>query len=165
MSKTNLFFSRPGRVGVTGHRLNRLTAPMVRALADRCEALFASAHKDCRLMSCLADGTDTIAAKAWPDTHGLDVLLPVPVQTWRDVVAPLIPLSELDALIARAHVTCLTDNTEPDYVALAEQLLLRSDRILAVWDGAPGKPGGTGDVVARAQAAGMDVLHIPLESL
>jgi len=41
-------------------------------------------------------------------------------------------------------------------------MVLRCDRLFAVWNGAPGRPGGTGSVVARAVAAGKPVLHLAL---
>lgn len=71
----------------------------------------------------------------------------------------------LDDALARADVSILNNAAVPDYTALAKQLVVRTDRILAVWDGEPGRPGGTGSVVRYAHTQGKPVLHIPLEML
>lgn len=43
---------------------------------------------------------------------------------------------------------------------LARHLATTCDRLIAVWNGRPGQPGGTGSVVARARALGREVLRI-----
>ncbi len=159
------FFATPGRVAVTGHRLNRLPAPLPARLFARCQALFGTPHPDCVLMSCLADGTDLIAASAWPRDRTLETLLPVTVPVWRQIVSEFTALDTLDAALARSTPVVLSEGADPDYRALADRLIAECDRLFAVWDGAPGKPGGTGSVVARAHEMGKPVLHLPLAEL
>lgn len=155
-------FQQPGIVGVTGHRLNRLPDPLPGTLLDMCRHLFGTPHPDCALLSCLADGTDLIAAAAWPETHVLKSLLPVDVETWRQIVSSSTTLDQLDDALARSTPEVLPNEGQPDYGALADALIDRCDRLFAVWDGAAGKPGGTGSVVARARALGKPVFHLPL---
>lgn len=134
-------------------------------LFARCLELFGTPHPDCRLISCLADGTDLIAASAWPEDRTLETLLPVPVPAWRRIVSAYAATDALDAALARSRPEIMSGDDEPDYVALAGHLIERCDRLFAVWDGAAGEPGGTGSVVARARALGKPVLHLPLDAL
>lgn len=160
------FFSTPGRVAVTGHRLNRLPPPLPDRLSAACTRFFGTPHPECRLISCLADGTDLIAADAWPDDRVLETLLPVPVEAWRRIVSRSTDLCALTRALARSTpMVLLSQGDAPDYDALADRLVASCDRLFAVWDGDPGKPGGTGSVVARARAQGKPVLHLPLERL
>lgn len=153
-----------GRVAVTGHRMNRLPALAPARLFAKCRELFATPHPDCILLSCLADGTDLIAASAWPADRTLETLLPVPVPVWRRIISAYTEADALDAALARSTPEIISEDGEPDYVALAGHLIDRCDRLFAVWDGNPGKPGGTGSVVARAHALGKPVLHLPLDA-
>jgi len=138
---------------------------MPERLYVRLRELFATAHPNCVLVSCFADGTDLIAAQAWPRSHRLEGLLPVPISRWRPILAESMATAVLDEVLARAHVTVLTDGQDPNYVQLADRLVDRVDRLLAVWDGEAGRAGGTGSVVRAASAQGKPVLHIPLRSL
>lgn len=162
---TEGFFASPGCVAVTGHRLDRLPDPMPERLMAACRDLYGVPHRECNLLSCLADGTDLIAAAAWPADRLLETLLPVPVALWHSHVQPSEAARQLRAALARSRPEILAPAGPPDFVALADRLVSRCDRLFAVWDGRPGKPGGTGSVVARARALGKPVLHLPLASL
>ncbi len=154
------FFAKPGTVAVTGHRANRITAVAEAQLAQICAGLFKAAHRECALLSCLASGADTVAAETWPEAHELRTLLPVPVADWRSLIRPEMAVSRFDHLVNRAAPEILCHGAAPDYAALADALLDRSDRLFAIWDGATGRPGGTGSVVGKARARGMPVLHL-----
>ncbi|WP_424975912.1 hypothetical protein [Dinoroseobacter sp. S124A] len=158
------FVATEGVLGVTGHRLDRLTPPHQEQLAILSRSLFARVHPACRLMSCLAEGADTITAEAWPADRGLLGLLPAGEAHWRANIAPVMDPARFDALIARAQVETLGQTPPVDWTALAIALVARVDRVLAIWDGAPGKPGGTGSVVAAARAAAKPVLHLRFDA-
>lgn len=157
------FVSTPGVLGVTGHRLDRLTPAHQAQLAALSRSLFAQVHADCQLLSCLAEGTDTIVAEAWPSDRGLHGLLPVEETHWRQSISGVLDPGRFDALIARAEVETLGQTPPVDWTALSMALVAQIDRVFAVWDGLPGKPGGTGSVVAAARAAEKPVLHLKFE--
>lgn len=95
----------------------------------------------------------------------LETLLPVPEHVWRGIVSDVTDLAALDRALSRSKPEILSPGEHPDYQALANALVPRCDRLFAVWDGAPGKIGGTGSVVARARALEKPVLHLPLRLL
>ena len=153
-------FARPGIVGVTGHRLDRLTPHHSQALSTLCAELFADSHSDCQLLTCMAEGTDTVVAEAWPHDRKLLGLLPKNTDHWRDTMALVMDPARFDQLRARAEITSLGQKDDVDWSALAKALVQRADRIFAVWDGAVGRPGGTSSVVTAAKKAGKPVLHL-----
>ncbi len=51
------------------------------------------------------------------------------------------------------------------YRQLATALCLNSDVVIAVWDGLPAGPGGTGDIVRLARDYGIPVVRIPMDGL
>ena len=155
----------PGSVGVTGHRLNRLPPPLPDRLAARLRALYGAPHPECRLMSCLADGTDLIGAENWPADRELIVLLPVAAARWRHILDRAPDRAVFDRMLERSTELVTGTAETPNYEQLATRLVAMSDRVLAVWDGAPGRPGGTGSVVAAARAAGKPVLQLRLVDL
>lgn len=108
----------------------------------------------------MAEGTDIILAEAWPSDRALLALLATPPAAWCRRMDEMITIGRCQDLLARAALEVMPEPVSPDYVALAERLAARADRIFAVWDGAPGKPGGTGSVVRRARALGKPVLHL-----
>jgi hypothetical protein len=163
MNRAQAFFAQPGVVAVTGHRLNRLKPAVATQLSHICETTFQHADPACALLSCLADGTDLIAAMAWPKTHRLLSLLPVPVPMWRSILCDLVDPQAFEDVLARTVPDTIASQGTPDYEALADAMVARCDRLFAVWNGEPGLPGGTGSVVARARAAGKPVLHLALE--
>lgn len=154
------FFACPGLVGVTGHRLNRLTPDHEDALSRIATELFADAVPGCRLISGMAEGADTILAEAWPGQRDLIALLASAVDDWCAQMDAVMAQGRCRALLDRAVEVDAPSTIEPDYEALATRLVARSDRLFAVWDGARGARGGTGSVVRAARAAGKPVLHL-----
>jgi len=70
---------------------------------------------------------------------------------------------ELIASLARASV--VTELPKPaernqGYVAVGKALLDRSDMLIAIWDGEPPQPGGTGEVVREARERGIPVVWL-----
>jgi len=101
MNRPADFFDHPGVVAVTGHCLNRMTPPVAARLLEICQTTFREADPDCILLSCLADGTDLIAAMAWPESRRLHSLLPVPLPRWRAILGDLVDPGMLDGVLAR----------------------------------------------------------------
>ncbi|MEV4712855.1 hypothetical protein [Micromonospora sp. NPDC049374] len=128
----------PVRVGVTGHiNLTPATERLV-AEAIRLE-LRRISDRPVHGVTCLAAGTDQIFARAVLDGGGTyEVVLPAP--DYRDTIAPAAR-GAFDELLGRAtrvlHTGHRTSGTAA-YVAANRELLLRVQRLLAVWDGEPG---------------------------
>jgi hypothetical protein len=147
------------RIGITGH--SRLPAPTARLVASTLRAALRPYHgPDLRGVSCLADGADQIFARAVVDAGGaLEVILPAPDYRERKVRPE--HLTAFDELLKAAE-TVRYASTDPSgretYLAAGLELIARSERIFAVWDGRPsGGTGGTADVVDAARRAGRPV--------
>jgi hypothetical protein len=72
--------------------------------------------------------------------------------------------AEFDELLARAvnvHTMPFERSGRDAYVAASKHMLSTVDTLIAVWDGKPaGGYGGTGDVVAAARQAGIEITVI-----
>ncbi|MCX4090782.1 hypothetical protein [Nocardia sp. alder85J] len=147
------------RVGVTGHmNITADTAALVYAgITERLAGL--GAGPDLTGVSCLARGADSVFAQAVLDAGGrLEVVLPSRTYRQRKVAADYAPL--FDELLGRADPVRVMDFDESGvaaYEAANEVMLASCDRLVAVWDGQAGDPGGTGSVVALARARGLTV--------
>ena len=178
------------RVGITGHRPNKLPksdlprierqlrevfAAIETAVAkayDANKAVYAGAPADgakpyrIRLISGFAEGADQMAVAACPADWTVEAILPFPKDEYlkdfeqsalgdgRDVRGELI------ASLARAAVVTELPTPpvrEQGYVAGGKALLDRSDVLIAVWDGEPPKPGGTGAGAREACERGIPV--------
>jgi hypothetical protein len=173
------------RVGVTGHRANKLGSatagrlrPAVRAALERLKALLDqvrrqrgdAARATLRVVSPLAEGADRLVA-AEGLTLGAELLAPLPFPRLtyrRDFVDPA-SLAEFDALALRAATMVELDgcyDTEETqkvaYAAVGAFVVDESDVVIALWDGEPsGGFGGTAEIVARARRNGRPVLWLP----
>jgi len=181
------------RVGITGHRPNKLArsdlprierqlreifAMIETAVAnayDANKAVYASAPPagakpyHIRLISGFAEGADQMAVAVCPADWTVEAILPFPKDEYlkdfersatgdgRDV------RGEFLASLARAAVVTELP-TPPErnqgYVRVGSALLDRSDVLIAVWDGEPPKPGGTGAVARDACERGMPVVWL-----
>ena len=177
------------RVGVTGHRPDRLPVEHLGTLRTRLGDVLAGldaalgpeggsgAARGCSLVSALAEGTDRLAVDAAPRGWGLEALLPMPLALYRaDFLAPgerrSASADAFDAYLARARSVTelpllapeLRDEQRPaQYEALGRALVRQIDCLVAVWDGQPPHgPGGTAFVVALAVARGLPVVWIDL---
>jgi hypothetical protein len=134
------------------------------------------------LVSTLADGADTIAAKAALDLgYALDVPLPFALADYEkdftsDGVDGNISLQDFRALVGQARSVLQLPGqrrTEADaeqqgnlkenraYEAAGLTVLNQADILLAVWDGKlPHGRGGTADMVAEAARAGIPIVLI-----
>lgn len=175
--------SRPARLAVTGHRLNRIPAPeraRLRAEIARTLRLFEAAAGDAGfasppiLASALAEGADRYAAdaalgKGWR----LEAPLPFKKRRYLEDFPEPASQDEFLSLLARAATVREIDGAKliargadgaAPYAAVGEALLEGADAVLAVWNGAPKNgPGGTAEVLEDALLSGRPVLWIPPE--
>jgi hypothetical protein len=176
------------RVGVTGHRANKLPPPtaerlrpVIRAALERLKGLLdrlqreradadRGAHPVLRIVSPLAEGADRLVA-AEGLALGAELLCPLPflrLSYRRDFVEPA-SLAEFDALILRATSVIelggdydTEDTRKVAYAAVGEYVVDESDAVIALWDGeASGGQGGTAEIVERARRKGRPVLWLP----
>ena len=125
------------RVAVSGHR--GLSAGTVR-LVD--EAVRAALREKASFtgLSCLADGTDQIFARAVLDAGG-EIEVVVPALQYRQGL-PAAALGEYDRLIGRAvavHRLPFTESTSEAHMAASELMVGMADELWAVWDGQPAR--------------------------
>ncbi len=158
------------RIGVTGHRRNRLTdadCAHIATYLGKAFAVFAGQYQgEVTLVSGMADGSDCAAARALPKDWSLDIPLANTPDIWLD---QLKKTSETDAttFAQRGPNSALVPMAEPhpNYEGVANFLISKSDLLIGVWNGEPGQPSGTADVMARAHANGTPVFHLPSSGL
>lgn len=182
------------RVGITGHRWNKLkrgdadqirrriteVLQAVQGIAERIGNETGSGYRspnpdlaadepmtpELRLVSALAEGADRLLVEAAPLDWSLQAILPFPVEIYaRDFTEPnsLEHLERhLKAARAGAGVVILDGRREAEnaFEAVGNAVCLNSDLLIAVWDGLPGKPGGTADIVDLAVGIGVPVVRI-----
>jgi hypothetical protein len=146
------------RIAVTGHmNLTAVSVPLVyQAITD---ALACYTDDELTGVSCIARGADSIFAQAVLDLGGvLEVVLPS--QHYREQKVKPDHAPQFDELVHRAakvHVLPFEQANRDAYEA-ANQLLLSSDRLVAVWDGQAGvDKGSTASVVTAARERGLPV--------
>ncbi len=173
------------RVGVTGHRPNRLDAALLPDLGKTIGEVLACARRTVlaipglradapcptlRLITSLAEGSDRLAAHAARNL-GFELQVPLPFRQQeyeRDFTLPG-STEEFRGLLAEAN-SVFRLNADPlardlGYRAAGEVVLMQSDLLIAVWDGhAAHGVGGTGELVERAQLIGLPVIHIDSET-
>ncbi len=177
------------RVGVTGHRPNKLSAeaaarvqgqlPLVFQAVEAAAArilrenavYFVEQPAAIRLVCGFAEGVDQMAAAACPAGWQIEALLPFPEEEYlkdfqqsaqgdgRDVTGAF-----LDSLKKATIVTQLPDPRPHDrsksYADAGGYLLRQIDVLIAVWDGEPPKPGGTGAIAREAFDGGIPVVWL-----
>jgi hypothetical protein len=146
------------RIAITGHRgLPEATTTLV----DK--ALRAEIGKRGRAdligISCIADGADTVFARAVLDAGGSLVVV-VPARQYRDSL-PAGHHRAYDELLAAAVDVVRLDyeeSTSQAHQAGSVRMLGMADELFAVWDGKPARGyGGTADVVAVARQRAIPV--------
>lgn len=171
-------------VGVTGHRNGRLDTSrqpefemqlrnLLQAVAAAAAAtqqahhpVFSAAAPCLRLLSALAEGADTLAARAALEAGWrLDVCLPfAPALCEADFPQPA-SRTQFSALLAQATaVFALAGSrnaTDAAYEAAGRVMLEQSDIVFALWDGdsARGR-GGTAQIIEEAVARHVPVVHL-----
>ena len=151
-------------IAVTGYRRNRLSDAACERIHAAFEALFARVQSAIlveTVVECgLAAGTDLAAARACPAAWTLNGLLAMPESDWTEYLERenSVDAERFRHLTSEKHVKLtVLPAPWPNYVALAERLVIKGDILLAVWDGLPGPLGGTSYVVGLARTAGRPV--------
>jgi len=146
-------------VGVTGHRF--YDEPTATYLTAAVRALLQewADDGDLRLVSSLAEGADQLVARVAVE-QGIPLDVVLPFDGYRDSLDE-DHRAEFDTLLGRADTVTELGYGDPGgdaYLAAGMELLDRSDRLIAVWDGEGARgTGGTGEVVDAALARGLVV--------
>lgn len=138
------------KLAITGHRgLPEHTGQLVdTALREEL-----AATPDIIGLSCLADGADSLFARAVLD-HGGELVAIVPAARYREGL-PEEHHAVYDALMAHASDVVRLDHAEStsqSHMDASLEMIRRAQRLIAVWDGKPARGyGGTADIVDAAR--------------
>jgi hypothetical protein len=152
------------RIGITGHRrlsdLDALTAALDESL-DRFLATLpthdlANTPVSLCVISALAEGADRLGVESLLERGAeLEVVLPLDPDDYRQDFESPESSAEFDRLRGQAQresVMPEAPSRNEAYLACGQQIVDRSDVVVAVWDGRPARgPGGTGDIVEYAR--------------
>lgn len=172
------------RVGVVGHRRDRLEDALLPELSRQLHDLLTTIRKTVsgvhplqasqlppvlRMITSLAEGADTLAAEA-AISLGFDLQVPLPFSEseYESTFDHPASAAGFRALLKKASSVYRinSDITSPEmgFRFAGETVVNQSDLLLAVWDGKnPHGIGGTGETVTRALDLGLPVLHISSE--
>lgn len=154
-------------IGVTGHRFlqNRdELIPAIEAVLDVIAARWP--ELSLRIISALAEGSDRLVVEQVLLRSGAQLIVPLPLpedEYMRDFRSQESPLEFLSLLSQASHVVRLPAalTRTAAYTAAGDYMLAHCDLLIALWDGQPAQgDGGTGNVVAAAQAAGLPLVWI-----
>jgi hypothetical protein len=140
------------RIAISGHRsLPPATETLVAEALD--EAL-SPITDDITGLTCLADGADTLFARAVL-AHGGQIEVIVPAEQYFAGL-PEEHHPEYRKLLAQAaqvHRMAFSESTSEAHMVASQHMLTLADELWAVWDGQPARGyGGTADVVQAAHA-------------
>ena len=172
------------RIGVTGHRVDTLSAESIASLPARIGSAlkmitdgalaihardpsqFSNDPPRFEFVSPLADGADQVAAEAALALgYGLHAVLPFKAADYRGDLIGEEAQARFDSLLGQAE-SCLElpgdrNNIFDAYVMAGRATVAHSDVLIAVWDGLKARGrGGTGEVVELAIARGTPVVHL-----
>jgi hypothetical protein len=169
-------------IGVTGHRLERLTDVDLDQLGDAIStvlgAIETAAH-GCgpvafTMVSSIADGADSFVARAalargW----ALDVVLPFPANAYASDFAVGAARTTFEDERAAARkvfelpgIRDAKGDAAVAYERAGRVVLTQCDVLIAVWDGEPLRGrGGAAQIVAEAVASSIPVIHIDPQKL
>lgn len=148
------------KIGITGHT-NLTPASMTVVHEAIRTALAPYAREGITGVTCLAKGADQIHAQVVLELGG-DVVVVLPSRNYREKKVKPANRDLFDDLLSKASEIAympFDESGQAAYMAASEELVARSDLMVAVWDGAPAAGyGGTGDVVAYAREQGREVI-------
>lgn len=156
---------QPCYIGITGHR--HFSEPEMYkfvsdTLRDKLSTLKAE-HGNVRALSALALGADTIFAEIALGL-GYELEVVVPFARFQDDFKNEDDVKQYKSLLERAlavHRLRFVNKSDFAYLSAGKWIVNRSDVLIAVWDGLPGKgAGGTSDIVAYAKKMGTVCWHI-----
>src|SRR4051794_36836358 len=176
------------RVGITGHRPNKLDDAVASRIARQLTDVYAVIDRVAgsllranaatyskqppliRLAGGFAEGADQIAVAACPAEWQVEAILPFPLDEYakdfeRSARDGSDVRGEFQVSLARAvAVTELplprSGDRDEGYVNAGDYLLRQIDLLIAVWDGQPPSPGGTGELARKAYYAGIPVVWL-----
>jgi len=156
-------------VGVTGHRHLLDVADVADRVASVMRTISARAANGWQIVSALAEGADRVVARAaLAEGAILDAVLPLEADDYAaDFTAPDSRRDFRD-LLDRAVSVSVTGgwpegSRERAYANAGEAMLLRSDVLIALWDGEPARGlGGAAEVVTAALAGGVETIVVPV---
>jgi hypothetical protein len=179
------------RVGVTGHRPNKLTGAIASRIRTQLPEVFDAIERAAstilakgaplyadepaafRLICGFAEGADQIAVAICPAGWRIEAILPFPRDDYlRDFAASAsgdgrdVRDEFRQSLGKAAVVTELpapSGSREQGYAEAGGFMLRQIDILVAIWDGKPPKAGGTGAVVREAAAGGIPVVWLSTE--
>lgn len=144
------------KIGITGHtNLTPASEELVRSAIR--DALTPYRTQRLTGVTCLAKGPDQVFAQVVREVGG-DVAVVLPSPNYREVVVEPANLALFDALVSAASEVTYLPFDEPGrdaYLAASEELVARSDLVLAVWDGGHS---GTAEAVSAARKQGRQVI-------
>jgi hypothetical protein len=163
--------TRSLNIGVTGHRLNRISQRQLDGLTPQVRPFLAQIAAAARapaltLLSGLAEGADRHVAELALDAgYALHAVLPFARDTYVRDFTGTASRAQFGELLARAaRVTELSGRpgfSAQAYRRAGHALLDESDVLLAVWDGLPAQgAGGTAEVVNEACRRRIPVIHV-----
>jgi hypothetical protein len=175
------------RVGITGHRPDKLSGAAVARIRRQLPEVFAAIERAAatilaestgayaneppvfRLTCGLAEGADQIAVATCPAGWRIEAILPFPRDEYlKDFAASAAGdgrdvRDEFRESLAKASVVtelASSGNRDQGYAEAGGFLLRQIDMLIAVWDGKQPKTGGTGAVAREAIAGGIPVIWL-----
>ncbi len=171
------------RVGVSGHRPNRLPKGALDELASQIRLVLRTIRAAARtmelkhpvtlrLLSSLAEGSDRIVARLSEEPEfafELEVPLPMPPEEYEKDFETEASRVEFRALLAGAKsvytLPAPTGERSLGYLAAGEIVLAQCDLLIGIWDGkASAGTGGTADILDRAKAAGIPIAIVSADA-
>lgn len=145
------------RTGFTGHQ--NLSKEIEKYVVHKLWQLLAD-RSDLVGISSLAAGADQVFAEVVLSLNGsLEII--VPAEHYEDTFENAADLQLYTSLLSQAaKVTTLpfVEPSENAYMAAGQEIVRRSDSLIAVWDGQPARGrGGTADIVEYAKACKVPV--------
>lgn len=139
------------RIAISGHRS---LPPATEALvAEALDEALSPIIANITGLTCLADGADTLFARAVL-AHGGQIEVIVPAEQYLAGL-PGEHHAEYHKLLAQAtqvHRRPFSESTSEAHMAASQYMLTLADELWAVWDGQPARGyGGTADVVQAAR--------------
>jgi hypothetical protein len=180
------------RVGITGHRPNKLAGAVATRIRQQLPQAFAAIERAAstilansaplyaegpaafRLVGGFAEGADQIAVATCPAGWRVEAVLPFPRDDYlQDFVTSAAGdgrdvRDEFHQSLAKAAVvtelTAPPGTREQGYAEAGGFMLRQIDILVAVWDGKAPKAAGTGVIVREAAAGGIPVIWLSTES-
>ncbi len=158
-------------IGVTGHRLNRITQTQLDRITPRLRPLLVQLAGHAgdpapRLVSGLAEGADRhLAELALGAGYLLHAVLPFARDVYLEDFTDAASRSQFDGLLNRAsqisELPGLRAFAGQAYRRAGDAILDEADVLIAVWNGLPAQgAGGTAEVVQSACRRRIPVIHV-----